>query len=552
MAFHPSDEQLVSGGFDRHVREWSVPSLQPVKAWFDNPMETVYGVRYSSDGGRFLISCMSPGNRHRVWDCASGAKGALLPSLEAIEQGSEGWEDLAAIFAGFTNRFREGLPGNRIYAVTNDGQRLIVGHPDEQIHWRLEVRRANGEKAFDFEVGDNVQALAISNEDRWIACAGPMGRVFIWRFDTDADEVTAHSPWHDEPQESPTTIEAPLVRINESPEILSISPDGATVAARAKKTIVFLNMYDGKEISAMTDFLHCAYRDDGKFVGVGPLVNENSPRKRQIEIHDPTRAPNENTLISTISTELDPDVPTNISPDGRFVAILDEANQDIVVFDTHERRAPVRHRLLDNDASRCFAVASVPVANDDQIEGRNPWRMAWSHWTMSAWNEVQVYLTNLSTGVTKKALEPPNAPPVSLQFSPDGMYVVGLTGTDARVWVWNAETGESRHLLVVHSASVAAVGFAPDSKVLLTGGLDAKVCVWDLETGTLMRTLETAGLVLGVVMGVEGRIAASTTVHSSEGFIWIAPDKLLDMARALIPRDPPDYLTFAEMKRFGL
>lgn len=96
------------------------------------------------------------------------------------------------------------------------------------------------------------------------------------------------------------------------------------------------------------------------------------------------------------------------------------------------------------------------------------------------------------------------------------------------------------------------VCFSRDSRVLVTGGFDGKVGVWNLENGTLMRTLETTGPVESVVIGADGRIAANTTVSSREGYIWFAPDKLLELAQSLIPRNPPDYLTAAEKRRFGL
>jgi WD40 repeat protein len=101
---------------------------------------------------------------------------------------------------------------------------------------------------------------------------------------------------------------------------------------------------------------------------------------------------------------------------------------------------------------------------------------------------------------------------------------------------------------------ISGMAITPDSKLLVTGGNDAKVCVWDIETGTLMRTLETPEPVTGVAISADGRIAASVAVSatSGKGFVWVSPEKLLDTARSLIPRDPPDYLTVAEVRRFGL
>ncbi|HRI63453.1 MAG TPA: CHAT domain-containing protein [Polyangium sp.] len=550
LAFHPSGERLASGGFDQHTREWSVPSLEAGLSRLDCPR----GISYSRDG-RFLVTCVTPMTQHISWDVAANALGPLMPAIVEIEQESKGWEEHRDIFAGFTTRFVDGMAGlNCIYAVTNDGQRLFMGLPDESDGSKVKVWRANGEFNFDFGVEDNVQALAISKDDKLIAYGGPMGRIFICQFDADSwFAVTEQSPWWDTPDTSRTSIEAPIVRIEDSPSLTNVvSPEGTIVVGSypKKTTTVFLNMHDGKPSGTIPHmFNNGGYRHDGKFVGLGPLVKETTTFKRQIEIHDPIRK--KNTLLRTIPIEMDVGLEStdSHSPDGRFVAIFDQPKKEIVVFDTHERQGPVRYRLeLPNDgALDALAIVSVPIAADEQIDRRDPWRIAWV-----PTHENEVYLTNLLTGVTTKVREKPNLTRQELVFSPDGKYLLAVPGPDLRVWVWNAETGELHCVLSGHSGSISGVCFDRNSKILVTGGLDAKVCVWDLESGRLMRTLETPGPVDGVAIGIEGRIAANTVRSSSEGFIWIAPDKLLEMARSLIPRDPPDYLTVAEMRRFGL
>ncbi len=548
LAFHPSGEQLMSGGFDHCVSLWSMPSLESVDTWFDNPWETVRGVSYSRDG-EYVVACYRYDAKHHVWEIAARANGPDLPSLQVIEQQSQGWEDHVDIFAGFMNRFREGTE-NRIYAVTNDGQRLFMAYPDEQERWMLNVCRADGEKAFEFEVDDNVQALAISKDDAWIACAGPTGRIFIWQFDVDADEMTAISPWHDEPDTSDEGIAAPMVHLDKSSTLLSTSPDGKLLlGVYGGHSTVFHDIQSGAKTAAaaIPYFQHCAYRHDGKVVGVGRWLNEQGPSEHQIEVHDPKRASKKSTPLETIPTELDPQAPTGISPDGRFVAICDASNHDIVVFDSHARLDPVRHHVPDNEGLRHLAVVSMTVSDDEQIDERELWRIAWSKW-----DEQGFYLTNMKTGATEKTTEHPNEPLTHLQFSPDGMYVAGLSTGDARVWVWDAETCQLRHVLVGHTDTVAQFRFDRDSNVLVTGGHDCEVRVWNLENGSLMRTLETDHPVDGIAIGFEGRIAASTNASTNEGVVWLAPDKLLDIAQSLIPRDPPDYLTEAEKRRFGL
>lgn len=550
LAFHPSGERLVSGGSDGHSREWAVPSLEPGQKWLENPFLTVRGISYSRDS-RFLVTCPTYVSPHIGWDIAANALGPVIPTLDEIEHASKGWAEHADIFAGFSNRFLESGSMNCVYAVTNDGRHLFVGNSQEVEGAPMRVYRANGEFGFHIYAAGNLQALAISRDDKLIAYAGTMGRIWIEEVDYNAWVISAvRASWHDAPAPSRASIEAPLVHFEDSPTIWSVSSDGTTLygGTHDKTRMVFLDMHDGKKSAEIPHFfLSGGDRHDGKVLALGRFVNNKSAVERQIEIHDLKRK--KNTLIKTIPIELDFTLNTAASADGRFVAVDDQSNQEIVVYDTHEHQGPLRYKLPNHEKLLSLAIVSVPVDAPGQIEGRDLWRIAWVHN-----NENDVYLTNLLTGEMTKVREKPNLPALQLAFSPDGKYLMAVPGPDLLVWVWNAETAELHCVLGGHSQTISGMAITPDSKLLVTGGNDAKVCVWDMETGTLMRTLETPGAVTGLAISADGRIAASVSISvtSGEGFVWVSPEKLLDMARSLIPRDPPDYLTVAEMQRFGL
>lgn len=77
-----------------------------------------------------------------------------------------------------------------------------------------------------------------------------------------------------------------------------------------------------------------------------------------------------------------------------------------------------------------------------------------------------------------------------LALSSTGKYLAagstGIIGFDAPVTVWNLETYEIVHELILHKGRVQDLSFSPDEKFLVTlgGRDDNKVVVWDMEKGS--------------------------------------------------------------------
>jgi WD40 repeat protein len=115
--------------------------------------------------------------------------------------------------------------------------------------------------------------------------------------------------------------------------------------------------------------------------------------------------------------------------------------------------------------------------------------------------------------------------------SPDGK-LIAVGGSDNKARIFDAQSGKEVHLLAGHQHStfvmpakpsladfgaptgkaghITAIAFAPDSKVLATGGWDDAVRLWDAATGKQVRSFAAhQSLVSGVAFSPDGKLLAS-------------------------------------------
>ncbi len=70
----------------------------------------------------------------------------------------------------------------------------------------------------------------------------------------------------------------------------------------------------------------------------------------------------------------------------------------------------------------------------------------------------------------------------SVDFSPNGkLLAAGFD--DAKVRIWNVETGEEVLVLRGHESNVVSVAFSPDGTQIATGSLDSTARIWNVATG---------------------------------------------------------------------
>jgi WD40 repeat protein/nucleoside phosphorylase len=106
----------------------------------------------------------------------------------------------------------------------------------------------------------------------------------------------------------------------------------------------------------------------------------------------------------------------------------------------------------------------------------------------------------------------------SLCFAPDGK-VLATGGHSSMVRLWCCETGRLLHSLSGHHDRNTSLAFSPDGNTLASGSLDASVVIWNATTGKLSRRLfGHVTKVIKIVFSENGTVLAST---SSDGYIQL-------------------------------
>jgi WD40 repeat protein len=85
-----------------------------------------------------------------------------------------------------------------------------------------------------------------------------------------------------------------------------------------------------------------------------------------------------------------------------------------------------------------------------------------------------------------------------VKYSPDGQFVAS-SGSDNKIKLWDAQTGDLIRTFSGHTNDVSCIAFSPDSQMIAsgTGGFDASeesnIKLWQVSDGSLIRTLEGHG-----------------------------------------------------------
>jgi WD40 repeat protein len=80
-----------------------------------------------------------------------------------------------------------------------------------------------------------------------------------------------------------------------------------------------------------------------------------------------------------------------------------------------------------------------------------------------------------------------SGPVVSMRFSPDGKTIAAGTH-DSIVYLFSADSGETRFMLTGHKGMVMHVAFSPDGKTLASAAQDGKIILWNVTEGLELRS----------------------------------------------------------------
>ncbi len=96
-----------------------------------------------------------------------------------------------------------------------------------------------------------------------------------------------------------------------------------------------------------------------------------------------------------------------------------------------------------------------------------------------------------------------------IAFSPDGTALASAS-KDGTARIWDAATGQQRHVLRGHEDEVTCVAFSPDGSLLATGSEDRQVILWNVAGGERIAALaDHQDHVLAVAFSPDGKHLAS-------------------------------------------
>lgn len=128
----------------------------------------------------------------------------------------------------------------------------------------------------------------------------------------------------------------------------------------------------------------------------------------------------------------------------------------------------------------------------------------------------------------------------TMQYSPDGnlLAVVSAIG----VWILDAQTAETQHLLAAHTGAINNISFSPDGHTLAVGTKNGTVQLWDTSIGEHQKTFTRREYRFGVnnvFFMPDGHTVAVVSSHSTILDLWdIATGKRINTPLSAAENDP--------------
>jgi WD40 repeat protein len=532
VAFSPDGQRLVSGCQDGSVWFWNVATGTATTSREHHP-GSVRSVAISRDGK--LAASAGDERVVRLWDPGTGQASRLLAgsggsirclafSPDGKTLASAGTDQTIYLWDLENNGVPRRLPGHAgavlCLAFSPDGRQLASGGSDRLLRlWDLstgaEVRCLEGHT-------DEIRGIAFRRDGSVLASAGADGALRMW---------------------DPAAGKALEVRYPPQRTAfwgLAFGPDGRIAAATESRMVY---VWDGAQLKCIRGHNHrvhgVAFSPDGRHVATASLdwsvklwaVDSNQEYREFRASGEPTLAARFNadgrqlTVVAAnggirrcdidsgeLADHYEPDLDRPhscaFSADGRLVAAAGRRGA-IRCFDLAKGKAIPGNR---NHGASASAVAFSPdgrylaSTGDDGI--------------VKIWDAASDRLLHTCTGH--------KAPVPAVAFSPDGLTLVSGGRDGVRRWdtqtgrelppvaqdtprvialtfdgngllavaqmggfisLWDLASGQSRGVLVGHSAVAWSLAFSPDGKRLASASRDMTVKIWDTASGQEVLTL---------------------------------------------------------------
>jgi WD40 repeat protein len=434
-------------------------------------------IAYSPDGK--ILASGGRDNVVRLFDAASGKEIRRLVGHAARSYNPP--TDASNPFDLLVTATGEG--GVNSVAFSPDGKTLASGGWDDTVRlWDVQtgkqLRKIDAHKAM-------VAHVAFSPDGKVLASRGGLdGAVRLWDplTGTRLQQFTGLSninPW----------------RFNFD-LALAISPDGKTVAATTRDTLVLYDVASGAELKRLPSHVYgitAAYSPDGKLLatgGVDPGDDQHSLRIWDVAVGKEIRR-------CTLPKN---EAPTYISWDpnnnGKLAAVIAEDFMHIFDANTGKEVVPVKHYwpsrvVYSPDGKTLASAGSGPTirrwdaATGNEIaeqEGHESGVAAVAIATdgkliASAGEDVRLW--DATSGKLVRKIDIPGGA-TCLAFGPDGK-TLAAGGLGRVVHLWETDTGKQISEFKGHNNSVRGLAFSQDGKLLATGDAQSTVRIWDVQ-----------------------------------------------------------------------
>jgi WD40 repeat protein len=106
--------------------------------------------------------------------------------------------------------------------------------------------------------------------------------------------------------------------------------------------------------------------------------------------------------------------------------------------------------------------------------------------TSASTTDGKARLWDIATGQLRREYQSELGEMSSIDFSPDGKYILADGGSNI-VHVWETQTGEELTQLIGHTDVIFTAVFSTDGKTIATASADGSARLWDVQTGQEIR-----------------------------------------------------------------
>jgi WD40 repeat protein len=483
--------------------------LHPEQRTFQPGLASLESVAYSPDGKTLLATGM--GWTVKLLDAETGA---MLASFENPQRGY----GCAAAFSP-------------------DGARIATAHVKAPVRiWNA----ATGAELLSLDAGPHWPLFLRFNPDgtRLLVVGGERPRLYDTA--TGREALTL-----DVPPVPGATLKSPA----------AFRPDGAVVAlAHGPWAVKLFDVATGREVRTLAPLGSplggLVYSPDGKCLYTAnhdALVAWDPETGKELR-RMPTRRQAGDRVVSLPTTEV------ACSPDGKLLATAG-MNPTVHVWDAAtgaERHAFAGHtnwvaavafhpdgtRLASASVDTTIKVWDLGVLDrPDRLRGHKDVVHAVAfhpdgHTLASASRDKTVRLWDAATGRERAVLRGHAQEVLGVAFHPDGRRLASVGGsslaypekTPGEVKLWDVDAGRAVLTPAGHTATVKAVAFSPDGKLLATAGADQQLLLWDAATGAQVRGLPPHDAeqkqLWDVAFSPDGRLVAAADHWNDRALAW--------------------------------